>query len=44
MADEREREDMTELQCLRLSTGVDLDVAISGDRAHPPVILLHGFP
>ncbi len=35
---------MTELQSLRLSTGVDLDVAISGDRAHPPVILLHGFP
>lgn len=35
---------MTELQSLRLSTGVDLDVAISGDPGHPPVILLHGFP
>lgn len=35
---------MTELQSLRLSTGVDLDVAITGDPTHPPVILLHGFP
>ena len=35
---------MTDLQSLRLSTGVDLDVAITGDPTHPPVILLHGFP
>lgn len=32
------------LQRIALSTGVELDVAIAGDPAHPPVILLHGFP
>ena len=35
---------MTELTRITLSTGVDLDVAISGDPKNPPVILLHGFP
>lgn len=29
---------------IALSTGVELDVALAGDRAAPPVILLHGFP
>jgi len=29
---------------IALPTGVELDVAIAGDPAHPPVILLHGFP
>ncbi len=32
------------LQRIALSTGVELDVAIAGDPAHPPIILLHGFP
>ncbi|WP_242149215.1 alpha/beta fold hydrolase [Sphingomonas sp. BAUL-RG-20F-R05-02] len=27
-----------------LATGVALDVAVAGDRAHPAIILLHGFP
>ena len=31
-------------QRVSLSTGVELDVAIAGDPAHPPIILLHGFP
>ena len=35
---------MTDLQRITLSTGIDLDVAITGDPADPPVILLHGFP
>lgn len=35
---------MTELRRVPLSTGVTLNVAIAGDRANPPVILLHGFP
>ena len=35
---------MSNLQRIALSTGVELDVAISGDLANPPVILLHGFP
>jgi pimeloyl-ACP methyl ester carboxylesterase len=35
---------MSDLQRIPLSTGVELDVAISGDPANPPVILLHGFP
>ncbi len=35
---------MTDLQRITLSTGIDLDVAIRGDPAMPPVILLHGFP
>lgn len=29
---------------IALPTGVELDVAIAGDPAAPPVILLHGFP
>ncbi|MEO5866372.1 MAG: alpha/beta hydrolase [Sphingomonas sp.] len=33
-----------DLQSIALSTGVTLDVAVAGDRANPPVILLHGFP
>jgi len=32
------------LQRIALSTGVELDVAVAGDPANPPVILLHGFP
>jgi pimeloyl-ACP methyl ester carboxylesterase len=32
------------LQRIPLSTGVELDIAISGDPASPPIILLHGFP
>lgn len=35
---------MTELQRVGLSTGVTLNVALAGDPANPPVILLHGFP
>lgn len=36
---------MTEpLRRVALSTGVELDVQIAGDPAHPSVILLHGFP
>ena len=35
---------MTELRRVRLSTRVTLNVAIAGDSARPPVILLHGFP
>ena len=35
---------MTDLQRIALPTGVDLDVQVAGDRANPPVILLHGFP
>lgn len=27
-----------------LATGVDLDVAVAGDPAHPAIVLLHGFP
>ncbi|MDF0489682.1 alpha/beta hydrolase [Sphingomonas sp. H39-1-10] len=27
-----------------LATGVELDVAVAGDPAHPAIILLHGFP
>jgi pimeloyl-ACP methyl ester carboxylesterase len=33
-----------ELQRISLPTGVELDVAIAGSPANPPVILLHGFP
>jgi pimeloyl-ACP methyl ester carboxylesterase len=29
---------------IALPTGVELDVAIAGDPANPPVVLLHGFP
>jgi pimeloyl-ACP methyl ester carboxylesterase len=32
------------LRRIALSTGVELDVAIAGDPANPPIILLHGFP
>ena len=35
---------MTEFRRVALSTGVTLNVALAGDPAHPPVILLHGFP
>jgi pimeloyl-ACP methyl ester carboxylesterase len=35
---------VTELRRVPLSTGVTLNVVIAGDRANPPVILLHGFP
>ncbi|MGV3482137.1 MAG: alpha/beta hydrolase, partial [Sphingobium sp.] len=27
-----------------LPTGVELDVALGGDPASPPIIFLHGFP
>ena len=33
-----------DLQRIALSTGVELDVAVAGDPANPPIILLHGFP
>jgi pimeloyl-ACP methyl ester carboxylesterase len=33
-----------EFQRLRLRTGVTLNVALSGERSAPAVILLHGFP
>jgi pimeloyl-ACP methyl ester carboxylesterase len=33
-----------ELQHIALPTGVELNVAIAGDPANPPIILLHGFP
>ncbi len=33
-----------DLQRIALPTGVELDVAVAGDPAHPPIILLHGFP
>lgn len=35
---------MAELERIALSTGVELDVAIAGDPADPPIFLLHGFP
>ena len=35
---------MTEQRKVELKTGVTLNVAIAGDPAKPPVILLHGFP
>jgi len=35
---------MTELQRIALPTGVELDVAIAGDSANPPIFFLHGFP
>jgi pimeloyl-ACP methyl ester carboxylesterase len=34
----------TEFRRVRLRTGVTLNVALAGDPANPPVILLHGFP
>ena len=33
-----------DLQTINLPTGVTLDVAVAGNPANPPVILLHGFP
>lgn len=36
--------EMFPLTRVDLPTGVSLDVAVAGDRANPPVILLHGFP
>jgi pimeloyl-ACP methyl ester carboxylesterase len=33
-----------DLQRVTLSTGVSLDVAVAGDPAAPPIVLLHGFP
>ena len=33
-----------DLQRVALPTGVELDVAVAGDPANPPVVLLHGFP
>jgi pimeloyl-ACP methyl ester carboxylesterase len=35
---------VTEFRKADLSTGVTLNVALAGDPANPPVILLHGFP
>jgi pimeloyl-ACP methyl ester carboxylesterase len=35
---------MTEFRRVRLRTGVTLNVALAGDPAKPPVVLLHGFP
>ena len=35
---------MTEFRRVPLSTGVTLNVALTGDRQNPGVILLHGFP
>lgn len=32
------------MQTVALPTGVSLDVAVAGDPAKPPIILLHGFP
>ncbi|AJP74125.1 alpha/beta fold hydrolase [Sphingomonas hengshuiensis] len=35
---------MVALERVALSTGVELDVAVAGDPANPPIFLLHGFP
>lgn len=35
---------MDDLQRIALATGVEFDVQVAGDPAHPPIILLHGFP
>jgi len=35
---------VTEFRRVAIKTGVTLNVAIAGDPASPPVILLHGFP
>ena len=35
---------MNEFRRIRLRTGITLNVALAGDPANPPVILLHGFP
>lgn len=33
-----------ETQRIALPTGVELNVALAGDPANPPIVLLHGFP
>ena len=33
-----------QLERVTLSTGVELEVQITGDSRNPPIILLHGFP
>lgn len=33
-----------DMRRIALATGVELDVAVAGDPAHPPIVLLHGFP
>lgn len=38
------RMSVSQLKRIALPTGVELDVATAGDPAHPPMILLHGFP
>jgi len=35
---------VTEFRRIGLNTGVTLNVALAGDRANPPIVLLHGFP
>ncbi|HEU5285927.1 MAG TPA: alpha/beta fold hydrolase [Sphingomicrobium sp.] len=35
---------MSEFRRIALATGVTLNVAVAGDPAAPPVVLLHGFP
>lgn len=35
---------MIERRLIRLKTGVTLNVVLAGERSHPAVILLHGFP
>jgi pimeloyl-ACP methyl ester carboxylesterase len=35
---------VSEIRQIQLATGVTLNVALAGDPAAPPVILLHGFP
>jgi len=35
---------VTEFRRIGLTTGVTLNVALAGDRANPPIVLLHGFP
>jgi pimeloyl-ACP methyl ester carboxylesterase len=35
---------VTDFRRFPLSTGITLNVALAGDPANPPVILLHGFP
>jgi pimeloyl-ACP methyl ester carboxylesterase len=35
---------VTEFRRVALRTGVTLNVALAGDPANPPIILLHGFP
>jgi pimeloyl-ACP methyl ester carboxylesterase len=35
---------VTEFRRVPLRTGITLNVALGGEPANPPVILLHGFP